>query len=277
MEQTCYIYKITCIPENKCYIGQTQKYKYKDGKPYNYGIAGRLCDHASTSKRSDTPLCVAIREHGISSFKIECLETVLSLTADEREAYWINLSDTRVPNGYNVMSHSRCKHRDGTSIGQVYLDTAESVELKIINKGGNPHLVYVYLTTPTERKRFTFGQSKTSSFEDAMLEARAFVKPFEDAGVKVIDREALPFDGEVLSKVRLVTFNKTMVAVYLKTKNNDQKRICFGGKTVKYEDAIQKARNFISRLSFDVLEDTLLKSWQQAATGSVEANPELEK
>jgi group I intron endonuclease len=277
MEQTCYVYKITCIPENKCYIGQTQKYKYKDGKPYNYGIAGRLCDHASTSKRKDTPLCVAIREHGIEAFKIECLETVTSITADEREAYWITSSNTVVPNGYNVMSHSRCKHRDSSSVSQVYLDKAESVELKNINKEGKPRLVYVYITTSTERKRFTFGQSISSSFEDALTEANLFIKPFEERGVRIIDSNALPFDGEHLSKVRLVTFNKTMVAVYLKTKNNDQKRICFGGKTIVYEDAIKKARDFINRLTFDVLEDTLLKSWQQVATGSVEANPESDK
>ena len=60
------------------------------------------------------------------------LEIVEEQKADEREAYWIETLNSVVPNGYNVMSHSRCKHRETTTIENNYIDIATGVELKII-------------------------------------------------------------------------------------------------------------------------------------------------
>ena len=36
-----FIYKLTCIPTGKSYVGQVKELKYKNGKPYNYGVEGR--------------------------------------------------------------------------------------------------------------------------------------------------------------------------------------------------------------------------------------------
>jgi group I intron endonuclease len=276
MDQECYIYKITCLTTEKCYIGQTKKYNHKDGKPYNYGVVGRWCDHVSSSKRSDTPLHKAIREYGNTNFKIETIETTTELHADEREAYWINELKTLVPDGFNVMSHSRCKHRDDTSLVDLYLESAKSVKLKTINRDGVPRLVYVYIETDTGKKRLTFGQSVTSSFEEALQEAEEVLEKFRRRKVKIVEKE-IPFKDEVLQKVRVVVFNKKMVAVYLKPKIGDQKRVCFGGKTVTFEKALENAREFISRLSYEELEDNLLKSPQQVTTSLAEAIANGEK
>lgn len=276
MDQECYIYKITCLTTGKCYVGQTQKYKYKNGKPYNYGIVGRWCDHVSSSKRSDTPLHNAIREYGNTEFKIEVIETTTKSLADEREAYWIDELKTVVPTGFNVMSHSRCKHRDETSLVDLYLDSAKSVKLKTINRDGVPRLVYVYIETDSGQKRLTFGQSKSSSFEDALQEAEEVLEKFRQKNVKIVKKE-IPFKDQILQKIRLVVFNKTMVAVYLKPKTGDQKRVCFGGKTVTFKKALENAREFISSLSYEELEDTLLKSPQQVTTSLVEATTNGDK
>jgi group I intron endonuclease len=276
MEQEFYIYKITCLPTNKVYIGQTQKLKHKDGKPYNYGIAGRWCDHVSTSKKSDSPLHTAIREYGIQSFTQELIETVSQETVDEREAYWIRELNTKVPNGFNVVSQTRCKHRDSTSIANLYLSTATEVELKVIKNNGIPKLVYVYVTTPTERKRFTFGQSKDSCFKEALDDATEFVNIFSNNNVKIKQDKLLEFQSKVLQKVRIVPFNKTIVAVYLKSET-EQKRVCFGGKHIDFEDAKQKAEEFVSGLNYIVLENNLSKSRQQVATLPDEADSGEEK
>lgn len=272
-----YIYKITCLPTQKSYVGQTQQFKTKNGKPYNHGIVGRWCDHVSSSKRSDAPLHVAIREHGADNFTHEFLETTTDVLANEREAHWIRTLDTAVPNGYNVNAHSRCKHRDTSNPADMYLDRATEVELKHVNRKGVPALVYIYVSTPTGKERLTFGQARSSTFEKALEEATACLKTFQDHGIPVKDSNRLaPFQDKQLQRVRLVPFNKTMVAVYL-TLNDKQTRICFGGKHLSYEDSIQKAREFVRELNTDSYEDNLSKSQQQVATSSVEAKPEEEK
>jgi group I intron endonuclease len=256
-EQECYIYKITCLPEQKSYVGQTQKYKYKDEKPYRYGIAGRWCDHVSSARSSETPFHKSIREHGAENFIYEMIERVDDVDADERETHWIRELNTLAPKGYNVMSHSRCKHRQGTTVADIYLRSATAIELKTICRDGSPRLVYVYVTTPTEMKRFTFGQSLSASYEEALAEANAMLDKFREAGVTVKDsNKRSPFENQQLKKIRLALFNKTMVAVYITT-NSGQQRICFGSKKIPYEKALEKARLFIDELQTDVLEDNL--------------------
>lgn len=272
-----YIYKVTCLRTNKSYIGQTQQYKHKNGKPYSYGVLGRWCDHVSSSNRSNAPLHTAIREHGAGCFMHEVVETVLSSTADEREAYWIRTLGTAVPNGYNVNVHSRCKHRDSDNPADIYLDRATEVELRRIQRNGVPTLVYVYVTTADGRERLTFGQSKSSTFEQALADATRCVEVFRERGVRIREGDRFSqFEGHDIQKVRLVTFNRTMVAVYI-TLNNKQIRMCFGGKNVTYDESIKNAREFVRGLRTEVIEDNLSKSQQQVATSSDEANPGVEK
>lgn len=278
MEQEYYIYKVTCLPTNKIYIGQTQKFKYKTGKPYHYGISGRWCDHVSSIRRRSTPLSLAIQEYGADQFKCEMLEQVTEKEADEREAHWISELCSRVPDGYNVVSHSRCKHRETTSIASLYLNSATEVELRVIKKENVPHLVYVYVTLPTEKKRFTFGQSKGSCFEDSLRCANEFVDLFRSAGVHIKQKSKRDkFLTQHLRKIRLVPFNKTMVAVYITSEHEQTTRICFGGKHVTFENAIKNALEFITGLECDVLENDLFKSSQQATTSTVEAKTVGEK
>lgn len=254
MEQEYYIYRITCIPTNKSYIGQTQKYKYKHGKPYKYGVTGRWCDHVSSSKRSTTPLHEAICEYGHGNFTHQVLENVTEQTADSREAYWISALQTSVPDGYNVATHSRCKHRMNTSITDIYPDVT-SVEMKYIQRNGVNRIVYVYLQTPTERKRLTFGQSKNDTFEKAVAEAQQVVDIYLKQGAVLLQDKRSKFEGQQLKRIRIVPFNKTMIAVYITDQQNQQTRICFGGKHISYQEALNKANEFIRGLSSDCVEN----------------------
>jgi len=109
-----------------------------------------------------------------------------------------------------------------------------------------------------------------------LQEAEEVLEKFRQRKVKIVENE-IPFKDEILQKVRVVVFNKKMVAVYLKPKIGDQKRVCFGGKIVTFEKALENAREFISRLSYEELEDNLLKSPQQVTTLLDEANSSEEK
>lgn len=266
------VYRITCSVTGKSYVGQTQEFKSRNGVPYNYGLTGRWCDHVSTSKHSDTPLHTAIREHGPNAFTMTCLETTTEDKIDSREAYWIHQLQTLVPNGYNVASHSRCKHRSGTNVADLYPD-ATAVELRIIQRNGVPHIVYVYVDTPAGRKRLTFGQGKHDVFENVLQEAQEVVEEYRKRGVRVLDSDKrTPFLAQQLRRIRIVPYNKTMVAVYITDQEGKQSRICFGGKHVSYDDAKDQALQFIEGMTASKVENHT--SLQQVAPHSVEANTE---
>jgi group I intron endonuclease len=261
MEQEYYIYQLLCQSSGKSYIGQTQKYKYKNDRPYHYGVSGRWCDHVSSSKKSDTPLHQAIRECGLETFTQILLETVTEENADAREAYWISTLKTSVPDGYNVMVHSRCKHRKNSNVLKIYSDV-KSVEVKHIQKDGIPRLVYVYVDTPSGRKRLTFGQSKTDTFDIAVQKANEVVEEYRKHGAIVLSSDKrTQFIGQQLKRIRIVPFHKTMVAIYITDSKNKETRICFGGKHITYQNALQQAKEFINGLQSDCV---ILK---ESATG----------
>jgi hypothetical protein len=124
--------------------------------------------------------------------------------------------------------------------------------------------VYVYVDTPTGRKRLTFGQSKNDTFDTALQSAQTVVTQYRERGVPILCDKRSRFVGQQLKRIRLVPFNKTMVAIYLTDQHNDQTRICFGGKYVTFEDAKQQAIEFICGLSAECVENNLSK---KSATG----------
>ena len=88
-----YIYKITNTINNKIYIGATTR-----------SVEKRWYEHIRDSKKEITknrPFHMAIREFGISNFKVEIIEEVDSLLMDKREEFWINELNT-FDDGYNA-------------------------------------------------------------------------------------------------------------------------------------------------------------------------------
>ena len=171
------IYQITCIPTGLCYVGQAKNFKVKDGKPYKYGANGRWNDHVSTAKTRDTPMCRAIKEHGKDNFNIQILEEAPLEELDEKEALWLTELNCLYPNGYNVASHSRNRHRETSNLHMFYMERVTSATVNPIRRGGKYRIVYVYLTLHTgETERIAFGQKSTVTFEHAMEEARTFLE-----------------------------------------------------------------------------------------------------
>ena len=79
------IYKITNLINGKIYIGQEKKYK---DKYLGSGI------HI---KR-------AVKKYGKENFKKEIIEYCISIEElNEKEKYWINLLNSKEPNGYNII------------------------------------------------------------------------------------------------------------------------------------------------------------------------------
>lgn len=92
------IYKITCLSNNKIYIGRTKK-----------DLKERLRSHYSDAKNDPAtyqrPLHIAIRYYGTKNFKIEKIaeisgEDIVQLNEQEQE--YIIKNNAFFPNGYNV-------------------------------------------------------------------------------------------------------------------------------------------------------------------------------
>ena len=247
------IYQIRNKTTNKCYIGQTQNTKVREGKPYNYGVSGRWSDHVSSAFRgSKTPLSEAILEYGADDFDVTVLESELpEEMLDEREAHWIAHINTTVPNGYNVMRHSRCKHRESSTLADHYLPTTFRVRIASIKRGSVNKLVYVYLDqTDDTIVRLVFGQGKTSTYETALDEAQDFAAHFAENGIMICEEEDTDplrkyrtkiddLSDKHIERIRIAKFNH-LVALHIKH-NQGNTRICFGGKTIELKDAYETA------------------------------------
>lgn len=93
MTKDIYIIKNTI--NNKVYIGQTKN------------CADRWSKHIWSAKhRPHTAIAQAMHDLGIQHFYYQVLEHEIE-NFDERERYWIEYYDSRVPNGYNVAPGGR--------------------------------------------------------------------------------------------------------------------------------------------------------------------------
>lgn len=84
-----FIYKITNLINNKCYIGKTER-----------TIEERWYEHQKNQNHLDLPLYRAFRKYGINNFIIETVEECDDIEVDARETFWISHYNS-CSNGYN--------------------------------------------------------------------------------------------------------------------------------------------------------------------------------
>jgi hypothetical protein len=283
-----FIYKITCIPTGKIYVGQASEFKYKAEKPYKYGITGRWSDHVSSAKRLTGSLYNDITQHGKEKFKVEEICKAYKQDLDALEAEWIEKLKSLVPDGYNVAKHSRNRHHTNSNFADTYKDKTAKAIISYIKQDEKYKLVYVKLIYKDNTvERVVFGQAREITFDEAKLQAESFVKtlgcPVEyDTSYSVIPTERYSskvgqFTEKKITKIRITTASK-LIAVYVTTSEmksyKEQIRICFGGKGIPVENAYELAKEFIQELqvSENTIEDTILKNSQQAAALRGEAS-----
>ncbi len=267
------IYQITCKSTGLKYIGQATSYKYKNGTPYKYGANGRWNDHVSSSKKRNTPLCNAIKEHGREQFIIEILEEEKLESLDAREAFWISQVNCIYPNGYNVASHSRNRHHESSNLHIFYKDKVRCAIISPIRNNGEYKMAYVYLTLKDESKeRLSFGQKVNKTFEETLEEIKEFLNkincPYtisKDYSNDLSEKYASKLDefkDKVITSVHITSASQ-LIAVYVGTSdmklNKEHKRICFGGKTTTKEEAYKVAKQFVENLhvSENIIKDSI--------------------
>lgn len=86
-----YIYKVTNLINNKVYIGQTNNFEK------------RKREHLTDTRTSHQPFKRALNKYGEENFKWEIIDEVSTKQqADEKEKYYINSLNSKIPNGYNM-------------------------------------------------------------------------------------------------------------------------------------------------------------------------------
>lgn len=95
------IYKITCLVNDKIYIGRTSARLITRWRNH--------CAFSNMESQKNHPLYKEMNEYGIDNFKIEIIEVSKRLHGPwggKLEKFWMYKLNTIYPNGYNIQSIS---------------------------------------------------------------------------------------------------------------------------------------------------------------------------
>jgi len=102
------IYKIVCIPTQKCYIGQAVSHILNHKRYRPYGMEGRFKQHTHEAFSKKNNQCRylnnAIKKYNPENFKIELLQTCSLLDVNSIEQECIKNNNSLYPHGYNLNS-----------------------------------------------------------------------------------------------------------------------------------------------------------------------------
>ena len=124
-----FIYKITNSINDKIYIGNTTR-----------SLKERFQEHCRDSRKEKTkhrPLYQDMNKFGIDKFQIELIEENND-NPNEREIYWIDKLNSRVPNGYNIalggLGKKMVTKQEEKEIIQLYKNGNSILSIKNITK-----------------------------------------------------------------------------------------------------------------------------------------------
>lgn len=121
------IYKITCIPNGKVYIGQTIR-----------TLESRFKRHINEALKTDNPRIKfqrAIKKYGEENFTVEKIDEAFSKEElDEKEKYWISKYDS-INTGYNTATGGE----GGNTYKGIDKESLISIKQKIAEKNKGRH------------------------------------------------------------------------------------------------------------------------------------------
>lgn len=215
------IYAIHCSSSDKYYIGQTRTHRRKGTKFIEFGSNERWKEHIGEALNPTVSaqcrlLNSAIRKYGIDKFTVtDILKCDISLL-DENESENIILYNSLAPNGYNL-----------TSGGRYQMMIHEEVRQRLSESG---------------KKYFQ---------KDGMKENQSMIIS-DHYYYDIIDR----YSKMNIEKIEIRPINEKdefhLVYLYVFLKDEEEtKRIRIGGKHMKFEDSLKKAKDIANSLLND--------------------------
>lgn len=280
MQNKGQIYLITNMVTWKQYVGQTTTHYNKNGKLVPAGYVQRWKKHVSDAKRyiNGSKFQSSIVKYGEKNFEIELLEECQTSDLDEREIYFIKVLDT-FTYGYNSTPGGKqfCViKKESEKIDPKDIDT-----IKISSIGsGNKDYIYVILRLKNNhvvRVNFIGSDIKRSlqvaidysinliSIDNIILQEH--LKPFSNLIFNRIDDRLI--NNSVSQKRDIVSryeklkeldikrirvekrlIKKTELATLVIYQNNSKrKNVYFGGKFIKFDEALDDAIKLANKLS----------------------------
>lgn len=243
------VYKITCTPTQKIYIGQTRTYygkqKWDEKKRLNNHIKSAYSDN----KNKCTLLCNSITKYGKDNFTIEKIEECELEELNKKEDEYILKFNSLAPNGLNLR---RGGHHGGASEplkeylsekGKLYFSEEknkirqseiiinsslknkqekikdleiQSIELHIINKSNLPSHIKSIINTIDNKKEVIIFNSKFQNFDEKMNRALSFYEDYKDK-IKIIRNDF----GSSLEKINSITNIKFIEIKKMKHTKNE--------------------------------------------------------
>lgn len=222
------VYCLTCRSENKSYVGQAALYKFKDGKPYSYGLKGRWSDHVADAPTKTKPIARAITTYGAADFELRILEVAPLVELSDLEATYIRTLETWYPTGYNVQIGGLCGHRtEPRTADRVLFAVPRTAEVVRFYEQMRDYLQYELLNKYAERLRSLEGLTLT----------KVRIATARNVSARRQDGQSKAY---------------TTVTVYLHTTETkmakDALKYRFGGVHVSLSEAYREAREFVSYL-----------------------------
>lgn len=302
IEQKGQIYKITNTLNNMSYIGQTVRYRKKQGVFVEFGYLKRFQEHKHNVKRVDASvLGKAMCEQGFENFTVELIEECDVDVLDHKEIQYIDLYNTLYPCGYNVLygqpytSNPDIKAKISTTLTQYFKDAdvrkryseihrnkfkeircdveIKNVRIHPIRQDGEYKIVYAYIVYEDgsqQRRRYGGVQEEyQSALERCWYDVMVIVK-YDISKVVVADgKRSCDVDLEGITKIAMrihtMGVNK-LVSVYVHSNGNNKKRYVFGGKTVSIAHAYIKAYDFVESITKNPKIVSISKSLKEVAT-----------
>jgi group I intron endonuclease len=186
-KQTSAIYIITCIVNNKHYIGKSVHYLHRIGQ---HKIALKENKHHSYHLQK------AYNKYGIDNFIFEILEEYPKNVLNSMEKYWINLLDTcNRSYGYNILN----PNGHGGYISDVI--TKDKIKISRLGKKLSE-------TTKQKLREINLGKPLSSEVFKNLLESGKKYRETEKFKQDIVNRKAKLAVPVILYNYKLHTWNK---------------------------------------------------------------------
>lgn len=208
-----FIYLLTNIRNNKVYVGQTKS------------LDERMRRHTNETRRgNNNHLYSAMRKYGLSCFRIEVIEEVDQVEADEAECMWIEFygSDNR-DLGYNMTK--------GGGGGDTFTNhpRKEEIRKKFQARKWTDIQRERIVTSMTGRKREPFSDEWRKKLSDSVKKS-GHVPPITSLPGELHPMWGKNHSDEAKSKISLARSGKTYEEIFGETAAADMKR----AKSEKY-------------------------------------------